>query len=315
MAKIIIVSGATATGKTQLSIELARVSESEIVNFDSLLFYKGMDIGTAKPTLEEKNQIPHHLIDIRTPNDPLNASDYSKLAKPLIDKKLSQNKNLILVGGSGFYLRALLYGMYNSPSTPTEIQTKSNDLYEEHGIEPFIEILKEHDPKSFDHYHKNDHYRIRRAVEHFWTNKTPFSDVREKKEELNQSQRLTNTNGWNLIHFNLLPPKEDHWKIIRKRSEKMIREGLIQEVEDLLKSGLTGKEKPMNSIGYKETQKFLRGELSKDQLIERIYLNTRRLAKSQKTWFKKDNFAKFINPLNIDEMNKIKQTGLNFLSG
>lgn len=299
--KIIVISGSTASGKTSLSIEMAKRLNCEIVNFDSLLFYKGMNIGTAKPSKSEMEGIPHHLIDIRPPSEPLNAKDYIDLAIPLINQLHEQGKNIIMVGGSGFYLRALLYGMYDSQTSSEEIIKKSNDLYELEGIIPFLNILRESDKISFEQLHENDHYRIRRAVEHFWTTGSPLSESSMKKSKELQNLNKSNSHDWTLLHFNLLIPKENHWRIIEERSKDIIQKGLIQEVKSLLASGLTGKEKPMNSIGYKEAQSFIREELNEEELLEKIYINTRRLAKAQKTWFKKDQFAKVINPINIEE--------------
>lgn len=304
MSKIIIVSGSTASGKTSFSIELAKKFQCEIVNFDSLLFYKGLTIGTAKPNLEERQGVIHHLIDIKMPDDHLNAADYIKLATPLINSKINEGKSLLLVGGSGFYLRALLMGMYDSITTPGHITQKSEQLYEDKGIPPFLEILKENDPDSFSKIHENDHYRIRRAVEHFWTTNSPFSQA--EKSLLNKNEEtLDNIHGWSLLHFNLKIEKEKHWEIIHKRTLKMIDQGLLDEVQSLLDSGFGPENKPMQSIGYKECVDYIRQTnpliKSREDLIERIYLNTRRLAKSQKTWFQKDQNAIILDPLNIDQ--------------
>ena len=186
---VIVIAGPTATGKTQTSLELSTLCEKypcEIVNFDSLLFYKELNIGTAKPTAEELSIVPHHLVNTHSISRPINAADFSKLALPIIEAIHNNGKSAILVGGSGFYLQALLNGMYESETTSQNLIERSNKLYNDKGIEPFREILKEFDLKSYERYHENDHYRIRRAVEHYWMTGTPLSKARAEMAENNQ---------------------------------------------------------------------------------------------------------------------------------
>ncbi len=295
--KVIIVSGPTASGKTNLSIELAKKFNGEIVNFDSLLFYHEINIGTAKPSDKELSAVPHHLINIRSIKDPLNASDFISYAHPQIQDILSRNKIAFLVGGSGFYLQALLKGMYDSPTTPLKVMTKSKDLYNSQGIQPFLEILRNHDPESALKYHPNDHYRIMRAVEHWWTHGTPFSMLKELKEK---SLNLQNGNihGWNMIHLYLNIPKYEHLKIIEKRSKEMVSSGLVSEVKDLIERGFSTNLKPLQSIGYKESIDYINGVTkSLDELVEKIIISTRQLAKAQRTWFNRDKSKIEFNPL------------------
>ncbi len=288
MNKLLIISGPTATGKTLASILVAKKFNGEVVNFDSLNFYSQLNIGTAKPTPEERSQVPHHLFDIASISQPLNAADFVKLAIPVINSIHGRQKLPILVGGSGFYLQALVEGMWDSPTTPAAIQARSDSLYQEQGILPFVEILRINDPISFERLHVNDHYRIRRATEHFWTHGTPFSDAKNNFQ-------MQHRQDWNLYHAYLDIPKEDHWKIIEKRSQSMIEQGLIEEVHQLLAQGHIGTEKPLQSIGYKETIDWIQGLYGKNQsaYLERLSINTRRLAKSQRTWFKKKDKVQY----------------------
>lgn len=296
--KVIVISGPTASGKTGISIELARRFGGEIVNFDSLLLYKEINIGTAKPTQEEQSSVPHHMIDVTSISHPMNAANYANHALPVVNHLLAANKLVFLVGGSGFYLQALLKGMYDSPTTPPEILKKSNELYEASGIIPFREVLKEHDPASYDRYHENDHYRIRRAVEHWWSHGTALFEERLKKESANQNLQKSNIHGWDVLHLYLNLPKEEHMKIISQRTDQMINSGLIEEVQNLLDSGFSGEEKPLQAIGYKETLNFLAGKLStREELIERIIISTRQLAKSQRTWFNREEEKSEFHPL------------------
>lgn len=282
MNKLLIVSGPTATGKTHAAILLGQIFGGEVVNFDSLNFYSQLNIGTAKPSLRERSLVPHHLFDVASISAPMNAADFVKRALPVINEVHARKKLPILVGGSGFYLQALVEGMWDSPTTPLEVQAKSDQLYKQSGISPFIEVLESHDPLSHQRLHANDHYRIRRATEHFWTHGTPFSAAKNNF----QSQH---TQSWDVFHAYLDIPKEDHWKIIENRSQKMVEFGLIQEVRELLQQGYIGTEKPLQSIGYKETIDWIQGVYGSDQTayLERLSINTRRLAKSQRTWFKK----------------------------
>lgn len=300
--KVIVISGATATGKTDLAIELAKKFGGEIVNFDSLLLYKEINIGTAKPSPQERGDIPHHMIDVRSIKNPMNAADYAREALPLIQKLHAENKLVYLVGGSGFYLQALLKGMYDSRTTPPEILERSEMLYEREGILPFLEILKENDRASFDRYHENDHYRIRRAVEHFWTTGTRLSDKRELKDAANKEDQENNIHGWDLLHIYLDIQRDEHETIIRERTKRMLNSGLLEEVRSLLEQGFTGEEKPLQSIGYKESLDFIKGEIaSEDELAERITIATRQLAKSQRTWFKRDQSKISFHPLKDKE--------------
>lgn len=296
--KVIVISGPTASGKTDLAVELASTFGGEVVNFDSLLLYKEINIGTAKPTAEEQKSIPHHMIDVRSISEPMNAADYAREALPIIEKLLSEKKLVYLVGGSGFYLQALLKGMYDSPTTPDEITKRSNELYEKEGIAPFLEFLKTHDLKSFERYHANDHYRVRRAVEHFWTTGSPLSEARAQKDESNQKLEEVSIHGWDILHLYLDLPKEEHLKIIERRTDRMLQSGLIEEIKHLLSQGFTGEEKPLQSIGYKETLDYIKGLYSTlEECRERIIISTRQLAKSQRTWFKRDSSKHVFHPL------------------
>lgn len=296
--KVIVISGPTASGKTDLAVELALKFGGEVVNFDSLLLYREITIGTAKPTEEERRSVPHHLIDVRSIKDPMNAADYAREAFPVVEKLLSENKIVFLAGGSGFYLQALLKGMYDSPTTPSEITKKSDELYEKEGIQPFLELLKTNDLKSFDRYHENDHYRIRRAVEHWWTTGSPLSLARKEKDAANEVLDRPTIHNWDVLHIYLDLPKEEHLKIIERRTDRMLSGGLIEEVQNLLSQGFTGLEKPLQSIGYKETLDYIQGTFkSLAECRERIIISTRQLAKSQRTWFNRDHFKKRYHPL------------------
>lgn len=290
--KIIILSGATATGKTGLSIDISKsfsFQKFAVVNFDSLLFYKELNIGTAKPTIEEMSAVEHHLVNVDSIKNEINANDFVKLAEEKIKELHSLGKIPILTGGSTFYLRSLIKGMYQSSSPSQELRDEVESLLKDKGIQPFIAYLQEHDPQSLLDIHENDHYRLTRAYEHHRMTGTKISAQKQTYDDNDPYDFSKNCReDWDILHISLEIPKDQHWKIMEDRAREMIETGLIEEVQSLLENGYTGEEKPMLSIGYKETLAYLNNEFSnKEDLIERIYINTRRLAKSQKTFLKK----------------------------
>jgi tRNA dimethylallyltransferase len=316
--RLIIISGPTASGKTKTSIEVAKLIQNElglkaaIVNFDSLLFYKELSIGTAKPTMEERENIPHYMIDIESIKTPMNASHFIEKSEVIINELLEKNIIVILVGGSAFYLRALLKGMYVSPTTPIEIKDKVDQIYKEQGITPIIEYLKIHDPKSLSTLHENDHYRLMRAMEHFEATGTMISDQKKKLDDLNPYDFSNIQQDWKSLHIYLDLPRDEHFEIISKRTEQMFAQGFVKEIEDLERAGYTLNEKPFASIGYKEIIEFKKGLFaSEKECIERIAISTRQLAKSQRTFFNRITPKESYNP--IQDQVKIKESVKSFL--
>lgn len=297
--KLIIVSGPTATGKTRISIEIAeKVPESVIVNFDSLLFYKEISIGTAKPTLEEQKGIPHYMIDVASISSPMNAADFIKMAQAKIEDLFSQNKIVILVGGSAFYLRALLKGMYESATPSEEIKTQIEKMFQEGGIESILGYLQTNDPESVKNYHINDHYRLMRAAIHFASTGTKISEQKQNLDEKDPYDLSSVVHPWSILHLYLDLPKDKHFEIIQARTAKMFKDGLMEEIETLAGSGFTLEEKPLASIGYKEAIEYRRGLFnSAEECMERISISTRQLAKSQRTFFNKIHPKISFNPL------------------
>ena len=290
MNKIIIISGPTASGKTTTAIELASEMKRigwnvEVINFDSLLFYKELVIGTAKPSKEEMDGIPHHLVNICSLKDSFNASEFVHRARPLIAQLHGRNTIPLLVGGSGFYLRSLFKGMYPG-GIDKKVKEKVNGLYKKDGILPILELLKKHDPCSLASLHPNDHYRLTRALEYFLSTGETISKSKKEKEQYSPYDLEKTTLPCEILHIHLDLPKEEHLKIIEKRTNFMIADGLIEEVETLLKK-YSGKESPFASVGYKQVLALLKGNLTHRELKEKIVVATRQLAKAQRTFFKK----------------------------
>jgi len=292
--KLIVITGPTASGKTLFSIELADyikhklLKKVAIVNFDSLLFYQEINLGTAKPTLEERKDIDHYLIDIVSIKSAMNASDFVKVAKNKIDDLFLDNTIVILVGGSAFYLRALLKGMYESEKPTEAIKQEVDTIYNEKGISTIIEFLKIHDPESLKNLHENDHYRLCRAMIHFKMTGNKLSDQKKVLDDKDPYDFSKIEHPWKMIHFYLDLDKSKHFEIIQKRTRNMIQSGLIAEVQSLIDAGYSTDLKPLQSIGYKESIEFIQNKYPTiEDCIERIAISTRQLAKSQRTFFNK----------------------------
>jgi tRNA dimethylallyltransferase len=313
---VIILSGPTASGKTSTSIKLAKLLieegvQSVIVNFDSLLFYSELNVGTAKPTNKEMGTIQHEMINIVSAKHPMNASIYKDSATRIVNEHIKNGKLVILVGGSGFYLRALIKGMYKSPTTSIEVKKRVENIFLKGGTRGLLNILQEHDVESFNVLHENDKYRIIRAVEHYFSTGTKYSVEKKIMDELDPYNYTKSINKkWIIKHIHLDLPKDKHQKIIEERTNKMFKDGLVREVKSLLEDGFNGSEKPLQSIGYKEVLEFLdeNNTVGQEACIERIIISTRQLAKSQRTWFKRSTNKDVFNPLEEDYISQIHKS-------
>lgn len=304
MNKLIIISGPTASGKTKTSIDLAEKIIGQlkiptvIVNFDSLLFYKEISIGSAKPTLAEQKNIEHFMIDIESIKSPMNVANFIDIGEQLIKKLFAQGKCVILVGGSAFYLRALLKGMYESVTPSKELKAKFEGLE----VEAIINYLQLNDPESLINLHPNDHYRLVRAALHFETTGTKISAQKKLLDKLSPYDFSEIVHPWEILHLYLDLPKDQHFEIIKNRTEKMFNDGLMDEIEGLVQLGFSLEEKGLRSVGYKEAIEWRNGHFaSKEECIERIAISTRQLAKSQRTFFNKITPKSNFNPLTDQE--------------
>lgn len=304
MNKLIIISGPTASGKTKTSIDLAEKIIGQlkiptvIVNFDSLLFYKEISIGSAKPTLAEQKNIEHFMIDIESIKSPMNVANFIDIGEQLIKKLFAQGKCVILVGGSAFYLRALLKGMYESVTPSKELKAKFEGLE----VEAIINYLQLNDPESLINLHPNDHYRLVRAALHFETTGTKISAQKKLLDKLSPYDFSEIVHPWEILHLYLDLPKDQHFEIIKNRTEKMFNDGLMDEIEGLVQLGFSLEEKGLRSVGYKEAIEWRNGLFaSREECIERIAISTRQLAKSQRTFFNKITPKSNFNPLTDQE--------------
>ena len=277
MQKVLVICGSTASGKTSLAVECAKQLNTEIISADSMLVYKGLDIGTAKPTLQERDGIVHHMIDVVQPTAAFSVSDYEKAALPVLESLLSQGKTPIICGGTGFYINALLYkSQFGNVGANAQIRQKYEDILSRYGTAYLHAILQEKDPESAEKLHENDTKRVIRALEIYETT--------GKKKSL---QADTLTPRFDFVAVSIEYPRETLYNRIDLRVEQMFDCGLLDEVQTLLKSGVTPDMQSMQGIGYKEVAEGLQNGWSTDEIKELIKKNTRHYAKRQITFFKR----------------------------
>ena len=281
MQPIICIAGPTASGKTALAVELAKVTNGEVVSCDSMQVYKYMDIGTAKPTEEEMQGIPHHMLSVAEPGEDYSVSRYCKAATPIMDDILARGKTAIIAGGTGLYMDALIKGNDFAPYPATGRREELEELAQKQGIEAVLEMLKKVDPESAQRLHPSDQKRIIRAMEVY----------------LETGQSITEHN----LRTQALPPRytpvwfalEDVdraqlYSRIDRRVDIMLENGLIQEIRNLLSMGIPEKCTAMQAIGYKEFVDALNGLCSIEEAAAQVQQSSRRYAKRQLTWFRRN---------------------------
>lgn len=277
MSKILVICGATASGKTSLSVACAKAFNGEIISADSLLVYKGLNIGTAKPSIEERAGIPHHLIDVVSPLESFSVNDYERMALPILEDLLAQGKTPIICGGTGFYINALLYkSQFGNVGANEEIRAYYEDLSARFGKEYVHAILKEKDAESAAKLHPNDVKRVIRALEIY--------DVTGKAKSAQQDEFVPR---FDFAAISIEYPRETLYARINLRVEQMFAQGLIDEVQGLLRAGVTEDMQCMQGIGYKEVAEGLRQGWTEEEIKELIKKNTRNYAKRQETFFKR----------------------------
>ena len=276
--KVIVICGPTASGKTALGVERAKKINSEIISCDSMQIYKDMNIGTAKPTKEEMQGIKHYLIDIISPNERFSVADYKLEAKKAIKEILNKGKTPIIVGGTGLYLNSLIYEIeYPKIEFDEKYRKELEERVKKEGLKTLYEEATKIDEEATKKISPNDEKRILRILEIYKAtgkNKT-YQEKESRKKEVE----------YNYLVYGLNWDRQVLYDRINKRVDIMIKDGLIQEVEDILKKY---KEFPtaMQGLGYKEVVEYLKKEITKEEMIEKIKMETRRYAKRQLTWFR-----------------------------
>ena len=290
---IAIVVGPTASGKTDLALRLAERCDAEIVNADSMQVYRGMDIGTAKPSREELQRIPHHLIDVVGPDRNFSASDFRVHAEEAIRDSVDRGKNVIVVGGTGLYIKALLQGLVDSPSGKDEIRRELAELSAREGKEAILARLRAVDPDTAARLHPNDQVRIIRALEVYHETGRPISAYRDDHGFGGDFYRS--------LKIGIHVERDELYRRIERRVDQMLSNGLVSEVERLLAAGYGAGLKSMRSIGYRHVCSLIRKEYSYDEMVRLIKRDTRRYAKRQLTWFRTDEEINWVEyPGNFD---------------
>lgn len=299
--KVIIISGPTCTGKTRLALLLAEKLNTEIISADSRQIYKYLDIGTAKPSESELKKIKHHFINILEPDEDYNVSRFEKDSLAVIRQMLQRNKIPIVAGGSGLYIKAIVNGIFDTADTDEEFRTQLKNLHKKHGNSYLYEQLKKVDPVSASKMLPQNWKRVMRALEviHL-TGKPIWQHQQEYKREID----LT------FLQYGLLWNRVSLYKNIERRVDKMIEDGLVEEVKNILSRGYSKDLNSLNTVGYKEIIAFLDSQVTLQRAVELIKRNSRRYAKRQITWF---NEKKDIVWYTIDEKTSFERLADNII--
>ncbi len=279
MKKVYFILGCTACGKGAVGCELARRVGGRIVSVDSMKVYRRMDIGTAKPSRELRAEIPHYCIDIVEPGEGFSVAQYLPRADRAIEETCSAGALPLAVGGTSLYVKALSEGLFDGPSADEEIRDKLKRRAASEGLESLHIELRQVDPESASRIHPNDEKRIIRALEVYELTGTAISEL--------QRQWDTPSRRYECVFIGLRREKEDLHQRINARAKRMVRQGLRDEVEGLLAEPEGLSDQAAQAVGYAEMIAHLRGETTLDETLERIKINTRRLAKKQRTWLRR----------------------------
>jgi tRNA dimethylallyltransferase len=291
---LVIINSPTATGKTQLAVNLALESGGEIISADSLQVYRYLDIGTAKPSMEERRGIKHHLIDVVNPDEEFNASVFAEKARKIISDLAGKGKPVFIAGGTGLYIRALLRGIIDTPDVDENIRNYYRRLRDSYGKKYIYEMLLQRDAGAAGRINQNDSVRVIRALE--------VLDQTGESILVKQKKHLFADCPYKTYKIGLQLDRKELKKRIIQRTEKMITEGLLDEVKSVLDRGYNENLKPLQSLGYKQMIGFLRNERNWENSIDLIKRDTWHYAKRQMTWFAAD---KEINWFGCDSPDEI----------
>lgn len=278
--RVVILLGPTGMGKSKLAIEWAEELGGEIISADSMQVYRYMDIGTAKPTLDDQKRVRHHLIDLVTPDQPFHAAFYRTLGRKKIDQLYQDKKPIWVVGGTGLYIKTLTQGLFSSPKIDPHSRENLKQEAKEKGESALYERLKRVDPGTAFHLHPHDLFRIIRALEVFDSTGVPISFYRE--------QHCFGEKPYVTLKIGLEMNRERLYHRIDERVDQMLEKGFLREVEGLITMGYGPELKPMQSLGYKQMVQFLLKEIGWDEAVRRMKRDTRHYARRQWTWFKAD---------------------------
>jgi tRNA dimethylallyltransferase len=272
----VVILGPTGSGKTALSLSLAEHFKGEIVSCDSVAVYRGMDIGTAKPSLEERASVPHHLIDVADPDQLFTAGEYSRRARAVLGEIAKRRRLPIVTGGTGLYLRALTDGIFPGPVRQEELRARLKHSQTRHGAGWLHRVLARLDPVSAERVHANDTAKLVRAIEVCVAAGTPMS----------AAQTRDPLKGFRILRIGLNPPRQALYESLNQRAEAMFKAGLVDETRSLL--GRYGQVKALDSLGYRQAMAVLNGTLSQEQAVAVAQQSHRNYAKRQLTWFRRE---------------------------
>jgi tRNA dimethylallyltransferase len=293
-AKIIVIGGPTASGKTGVAVALAEAIGGEVVNADSMQVYRGMDIGTAKPSARDRAKVAHHMLDVVAPDQDFNAADYRRMAVPILDDIGRRGRTALVVGGTGLYIKALTRGIFDCPPSDPVLRAELAARYQELGPEAFHSLLGEFDPETARRIHPHDRVRVTRAFEIIHLTGQPPS-------------RLVESHGFEdrlfqVLYLCLDVDRSELYRRIDLRSRGMLETGLIEETSALLAAGFSPELKAMKSLGYRHMVDYLDGNLTLDEALKTLQRDTRRYAKRQMTWFRKVPDAIWVSPDDFDRI-------------
>ncbi len=298
MDKIICIAGPTASGKTALAVELAKAVNGEVVSCDSMQVYKHMDIGTAKPTVEERQGVVHHMLDVAEPDEDFSVSRYCEMATPIVDDILARGKTAIIAGGTGLYMDALIRGNSFAPYPSTGMREKLEAQADAEGIEVLLETLRSVDPDSASRLHLADRKRIIRALEVYYETGETITAHNLKTQAIPPK--------YNPVWFAL--QDEDRAALyhrIDRRVEQMLQDGLLDEIHSLLAIGIPEKCTAMQAIGYKEFLDALHDKCSIDEAVVLVQQSSRHYAKRQLTWFRRNKAIHWLTRKNGEKTGEI----------
>lgn len=280
--------GPTGAGKSALAMEVAERLNCEIVNADSRQFYRGMDLGTAKPSAEDRARVPHHLIDVRKPDQALDVAEFAQLARDAIEEIAARGRNPLVVGGSGLYLRVIRGGIFPGPPASAEIRDRLAKVAAEQGVTHLHQRLRELDPEAANRIGLNDLYRIVRALEVF--------ELTGETISAHQRRHRFADIGYDTLTVGVEVERQKLYAAIDARFDAMVAAGLVAEVRALIDTGYSPDQPPLSTIGYKQIAMYLRGEIALDDAAAQARQESRRLAKRQLTWFRREPDVVWLDP-------------------
>lgn len=292
--EIIVVCGPTGIGKTSTTIKLSKKFGGQIINADSMQIYRFMDIGTAKPTPEERAKITHFMVDVVDPDEPFDAARFAERADIKIRELSDKGVVPFVAGGTGLYIKALINGLFRSIPADPEILKKLNEEVIKIGSHGLHQKLSKYDQDAAEKIHPNDSFRVIRALEIYYATGRPISEY-HKKHSFSESP-------YNVLKIGLSMERERLYDRINRRVDLMLEEGLLNEVELLIKKGYSTSLKSMRSLGYRHMVEYINGDVSWEEAVRTLKRDTRRYAKRQLTWFRADTEIMWVEPEKIESI-------------